>query len=152
MFNFMKLCELILKGNFEIIKWCQENGLLLKEYKCNLCHNDMKLVYNESKDRFYWRSHSSFPQKHDNSVSVLKNSIFSKSNLPISSILILIYKFSINKALYENMIRECSFLNTTSTKTINKWLNKLREICMQWIGKYNENKGEIKIKIKTNLT
>lgn len=79
----------------ELIEWCMDNNLLLRELNCSSCRYSMNFVsYNRNKDNFAWRCMNSLCTAYKNYVSLRKMSFFEEFKTPLLTILKIIIKYS----------------------------------------------------------
>lgn len=127
----------------EIVKWAIEKKLLPSEQKCKSCKQDYMIIkWKNGEDTpgypyFYCRN------CHSN-VSILKNTWFEKTKVPLVKILIICYCFA-RDFTYEQSLIETSICSNekTSRSTICDWFNFCRLLCQSSLDRLYDKMGLI---------
>lgn len=98
----------------DAITFCFNNNLLNKHEYCFICEDEMKLSLGNKEFRCQKRD-------CDTRISLLSNSIFEKSKLPVRTIILLVYEWSV-----ESKISKVCEEYELSQSTVTNWYKKFR--------------------------
>lgn len=137
LFSFIKDIsgqDLSIDRNREVVKFCQDRKLIPEEVFCKICSSPMYLGESNSKlDQFIWRCSGRVAlekrkaRKCRQTESIRTNTIFAKSHLPISKILLIIYFWVDNLE-----IQKISKYINVSKKTVGQWCLAFREVLYEY--------------------
>ena len=99
--TFEEIVQITSLNKLELVKWCQEKGILAKNYLCPKCLEPMRLCESSSKntssDGFVWKCRRRIDKRlHQVERSIRKGSFFENSNLTIEENIKMIYFWTQN--------------------------------------------------------
>lgn len=125
--NAFNRYTLLMADNTTLIKWLQENDLLVKEWTCLRCDSACKLNHRSRNiDSLTWRC----PSKHECSVRI--NSIFQNSHMYIPDILHFFFTHAEGMSLYQSS--QMSGINYNRTGV--EWGKVVRDLYKEYFNRH----------------
>ena len=111
-----------LPTNEAAITWCRDKGLLATTRRCPTCDSDMVETTRSSSGERAWICRKTFNGiRHYIKVSIMRDSFFAESRLPIKEAIYLLYEWSVLTT-----VEQASFQLNISCKTASSWYTRFR--------------------------
>ena len=163
-----KLCEMIAQGQEKVIRWCQDEGLILRARDCPWCGDPCHIDYrSEHHGQPRWSCQRGVHKPFHESLA--NNTVFDGSHFGMDKLLVFFYLFAHGITEYHHLERETSSYEVevpeasgplteaqraqankekarrirTSSATIRQWLVYCREICFVFLDKKFHEEGQI---------
>eukprot|EP00106_Octopus_bimaculoides_P021414 XP_014788856.1 PREDICTED: uncharacterized protein LOC106882629 [Octopus bimaculoides] len=123
LFRLLDLFE-ISRNQDHLIEWLKTYGLLAEAHVCDCGHNCSFVKFPRPQDGYSWKCTARQCRKR---FSIRKGSFFQNSNLSLRTILLFLYRWSIDEPLQKIMHE----LKIASWSTVVDWANFCQDILAQ---------------------
>ena len=124
-----------IKDTASCLNFLRQKNLIYTEKQCGQCNVPCILIKHHCRDTQMWRCPDCLKK-----LSIRADSFFSKSNLELRSIVLVIYFFSCGSSVKETVIH---LTGNVSKKSIIQWYSYLREICSAYLINHSPRLGGV---------